>query len=653
MEQKVKNLGTVELATELNDSDTVIVESNGKVRRTTVQTLTDRVSDSINSNIEDAQAAADAATAAAAAATNVANTLQADVSGILAAQGSYMYYAAARANGASSPAFTKTYGTREGLLATLSHFRLATVKNGKVQHYCAPGRITLATNGDTVAIDGSEGDLLLVTDTNVHFVRDTVDISGVESNIISFGLVPHMVGTAKSKEFVPFAYTPEYTVNGKIFDDAVSQAHCVYNPNLAGQYGGNNGIFKQAVKTSGGGYPSYGISSLNSSEQARNKNANVNSNEPYIGGYYEFDEMMWAAAYAESGSVDFTDFARFGCGVTSVEPSASTFADAAMSGVSGVHVMAGGKDYYYSLMAQNVRKSASGSNQSWLGGIDMGYYVPLESFEHLRILDNISKNGLVSYVGNSNAVFTDYGAAVVTDGSINLSTGAGMTAGKKYCQVRNVPNCQGMAEGVMTAVVNIYIKIDMADGTYLSDGTTALAGGTCVMKFSVPVYRGYSFLKGMFKQLEGHYYRHTNTDGTRRMELWTADSPKDLNVIRNNTGFTNGAEINGILKGLTKKLIRTPSNGWGVKTSYKVSMYAHTSLGSGQHSYECAYIWNDASWGFSDGFPKQDESVVNSSVVGCSAADAAAGRSLIASDACSDGNPSYAGAFAVSILQLP
>lgn len=648
MEQKVKNLGTVELATELNDSDTVIVESNGKVRRTTMRTLTDRVSDSINSNIEDAQAAADAATAAAAAATNVAQTLQADVSGILAAQGSYMYYAAARAYGAASPLFTKTFGTRESLLATLSHFRLATVKNGKVQHFCAPGRITLASNGDAMAIDGSEGDLMLVTDTRLYRQRMTGDLAGTKSNIIGLGLAPNLVGTFGSKEFAPFAVTPEYTVTGKIFDDAVSQAHCVYNPNLAGQYSAPAAIFKEAVKTSGNGYPSNGASSLSSSEKARNKNSDVNT---YIGGYYEFYELLWEAMYLELGTLDICAPENFGFGVTNTTPNASNFADSAISGISGVHIISSAKDAYYAIYNSPVRITATGSDQQLINGLAGGTYAPLESFEHLRVLDNIVKNGYLSYVGNSNAVFSDYGATVTTDGSINLLTGSGMVAGKKYYQVRNVPNCQGLDNGVLTAVVNVYVKLTLADNLYLSDGVTSLAGGTAVIKLSVPTYRGWSFLKGMFVQYEGCYYRLTNTDGTLRAEFWSSDSPSDLSAIRSTTGYCDGNEFGGVLKGLKLRFTSMPSNNWVAQSDYSASLFGHISYGAGQRTYECAYIWNTASYGYGDGNIPQGKSCVNASAVGCVAVATSAGRSVYAS-ACSYADSSCAGAFAVPQLQL-
>ena len=82
-------------------------------------------------------------------------------------------------------------------------------------------------------------------------------------------------------------------------------------------------------------------------------------------------------------------------------------------------------------------------------------------------------------IGNIGNVFTFDAAGNVsctTDGSVNLSTGAGMEACKHYYVVRNVPGCEGMADGVMTAVVNSYTKMEFIDGVKWSDNTV-LDGG--------------------------------------------------------------------------------------------------------------------------------------------------------------------------------
>lgn len=659
MESKIKDLGTATLITDPQDTDAVVAERDGHIQRINMKTLATKVSGSVATDISAAQAAAKSANDAATAATSATKTLQDSVSGLLAAQGDYAYYAALRQYGAASPTFSKTYGTKAGLLATLSHFKMGTFKNGELQHVMAPGRVDLATNGDTVAIDGSDGDLLLFVDTTIYRDRFTGSISGTKYNGIGLGLVPHLVGDNAAKEFKPFAITPDYTVNCKLSGDTRSQAHCIYNESIAGAYAAPTALFKQTFKANGNGYPSQSVSSLDSSEQARNKNANVNSNSPYMGGYYEFFEILWEAMYAELGTLDIADPKNFGYGCTATAADASNFADTAISGISGVKIIqSNGTVTYQGIADASMQIGATGAAVPNYDGLcGNTHYVFLTCLETQRILSNITKAGLVNNVGNASAVFTNMGASVVTDGSINLSTGAGMTSGEKYIQVRNVPNCQGLGAGVLTAVVNIYIKLDIADGVYLAGGKTALTGGKAIFKLSVPVYRGYSFFKGMFQQTEGAYYRQNYLSGTDAVnDFYSADSYKDVPVINNsivwNGSNSSQAELKGMLRGLKYRFTTDRSSGWVINAEYNGSLFGYSSLGAGQHSYECAFVWKDASWGFggSNGQISKGQSVVNASVLGCAAIPANAGRFVYAYRAASYRFDSFAGAFAVPVI---
>lgn len=659
MESKIKDLGTATLITDPQDTDAVVAERDGHIQRINMKTLATKVSGSVATDISAAQTAAKSANDAATAATAATKTLQDSVSGLLAAQGDYAYYAALRQYGAASPTFSKTYGTKAGLLATLSHFKMGTFKNGELQHELAPGRVDLATNGDTVAIDGSDGDLLLFVDTTIYRDRFTGSISGTKYNGIGLGLVPHLVGDNAAKEFKPFAITPDYTVNCKLSGDTRSQAHCIYNESIAGAYAAPTALFKQTFKANGNGYPSQSISSLDSSEQARNKNANVNSNSPYMGGYYEFFEILWEAMYAELGTLDIADPKNFGYGCTATAADASNFADTAISGISGVKIIqSNGTATYKSINDASMQIGATGTAVPNYDGLcGSTHYVFLTCLEAQRILSNITKAGLTNNVGNASAVFTNMGASVVTDGSINISTGAGMTSGVKYIQVRNVPNCQGLADGVLTAVVNIYVKLDIADGVYLAGGKTALTGGKVIFKLSVPVYRGYSFFKGMFQQTEGAYYRQNYLTGTDAVnDFYSADSYKDVPVINNsivwNGSNSSQAELKGMLRGLKYRFTTDRSSGWIMNAEYNGSLFGYSSTNAGQHSYECACVWKDASWGFggSNGQISKGQSVVNASVLGCSAFCADAGRFVNARDAASHRYDYFAGAFAVPVI---
>ena len=661
METKNIDLGTAPLITDIQNTDAVVAERDGHMRRMSVSDLSAKVGGNISADITSAQAAAKSAMDAATSAANATKSLQDDISGLLAAQGSYAYYAALRQYGAASPSFAKTYGTKDGLLATLAHFKLGTFKNGKLQHTFAPGRLDIATNGEPVAIDGSDGDVMIYFDTDLYRDRFTGSISGTKYNGMGLGLVPHLVGTTSSKEFKPFAVTPDYTVNCKLTDDVRSQAHCIYNEGIAGAYNAPVALFKQTVKANGNGYPSQYVSSLSSSENARNKNTDPNSNSPYMGGYYEFFEILWEAMYLELGTLDISDPKNFGYGCTATAADASSFADNALSGVSGVKIIqSNGTASYASINAASMQIGSGGTAVANYDGIcGNDHYGFLTCLEPQRILSNVAKAGLTGQIGNFSAVFTNMGSSVVTNGSINLFTGAGMTSGVKYIQIRNVPNCQGMADGVMTAVVNIYIKLDIVDGVYLAGGKTSLNGGKAIFKFSCPVYRGYSFFKGMFKQLEGAYYRQTYLDGTEEKNMfYSADSFVDVPVIRGNIVWNSSdnkqAELNGMLRGLKYRFTTNRDSGWIQNAEYNASLFAYSSVGGGQHSYECAFVRKDCSWGFggSNGRISKGQSVVNALALGCYGNDAFAGRSADAIDAASHANGDYAGAFAVPQADL-
>lgn len=656
-EKKIQNIALLETLTDSQDSDTLIMERNGKIKRLTVKTLMEKSSGSVGDAITKAEEAASKAEEAATKATSAQTSLQSDVTGLLAANGSHAYYAVGRVAGASSPKFTKEYGTKEGLLAALAHLKIGTIKDGELQHECAPGRLTLATNGDDIAIDGTDGDVCLFADMDIHKLRDRGTVGSDTCNVMGLGLIPHLVGSMASQKYKPFFMAADYTVNAKLDGDTRSQAHCIYNESVAGSYTAASAFYKQTYKASGNGYPNGGISSLNASAQARNKNADVNGNTPYQGLHFGWEEIWWEAMCLELGTLDITDPANFGYGCTNTAAAAATWADSAMSGISGVKLItSAGAEAYAGLYASSMRIGTSGKDTPNVQTIDGFTYAFLKSLLHLRILDNITKNGLTSYVGNSSAVFTSLGASVVTDGSINLSTGSGMTANTFYCQVRNVPNCQGLTDGVMTAVINMYVMLDVADGVYKSDGTTSMAGGKVIFKFSLPVYRGKAFFKGMFTQLEGLYYHMTNTDGTVKSTLYSVDRPEDVRVINASTGFADGKEDDGILKGLSKHWTVTATGGWIKDSDYGVSLFAHKTTGAGQRTYECGYLWNNASWGAphtdsKTGAVTQGYSCVNASVVGGRVDYGIAGRALSANGAVGNGGSAYAGAFAGFLKQ--
>ena len=569
------------------------------------------------------------------------------------------YYGAGRVKGATDPSFTKTIGDRAGLLRVLSHLKIGTFdKDGVLTHECRGGRLTADVKGAEVAINGDDGDVLLYCDVPVFNGHCNETFDNTEYNMLSLGLLQHNVGTKQAQRIKPFAIVPHYTVNAKLAGDVRSCAHSIYSTSVNGQYVTPSNLFKQKIKTNGAGYPNQYMSSLNSSQQARNKNADPTVKDRWIGLAHNLESIWWTAMYLEMGTLDFVDAARGGYGCTNTAADAGNFADNGVSGISGCKIIkSGDSDRYLGLWGQLHLTSGAG-NTPVLNGIEGAYYSFTEMMEAQRVLDKIAAANLIGYItpaGNSDVtptVFTAGGAAIAM--GVNLATGEGMVAGQKYYTVRNMPNCQGMDDGVMTAVVNIYVKLEVSDGV-CDTSDNDLTGAVAIFKFSHPVYRGKDMMSGMFQQLEGIHYTRYNNNGTLAQRLYVAENADDIPVISDSDVIYGdiGTQFNP-LKGL--KLVKDEFNGggWSSDADYDAGVFAHTEWsGAGQHTKECGHVWLGACWGQGvDGQPAVGKECVCASVAGCSAYIGVAGRTLFADFAATSDIDGYAGGFALVSPQI-
>ncbi len=575
----------------------------------------------------------------------------------------------ARVSGDSDPkpSDSYVYGTRTLIREIGSHIKLGTVKRvdgeAVLQHECAPGRITLASNGESVAVDGSEGDLLVYTDIPLYLLKANETVGSNEMSCMGVGVIPCYWQDHMAKAISPFAFSPFYTVNAKIDGDERSQAHCIINDSVAGQYNAPHGLLKEVFKANGGGYPSQYISSLQSIHNAQNKNADANANYPYMGGYYEFYELLLTMMYAECGTLNTTDLYSMGVGCTQTDTvSDSTWNNEQIAANSGIKMFTsdGTVAGFGGLMSQNMKSGDSGSNQYNLDAlVGSSHYGFTKLGESLSVLDGITKAGLQSKIGSSASVFylDDSGDMVCsTDGSINLTTGAGMTANKRYYIVRDVPNCQGLNDGVMTAVVNCYVRMSCADNTYT--GSTSLAGGYVIYKFSHSVYRGMCInMDGMFMQLSGAHYLTGRTSSGYYNRFYYASKWQDVQPLTNDTAYgdVGSAEGFNILKGLSNVATVSGGQGWISKADYSKSLFCFTGFGGNTHTHEVCYTWNgNYMWGYgTNGLPDVGKEGVKALVVGCYASDGyASARTADCYDAVGVSYDDYAGAFAVPQLKL-
>ncbi len=610
---------------------------------------------------------------AQAAATEMAKKVEqnaADIAGVQKRLDMFgdAYVGFARVSGDADPKPSQTYiyGTRQLVREIGKHMKIGTVKRvgneAVLQHEGAPGRITKASNGEAMAVDGSEGDLLVYTDIPLYLLKANEMVETQEMSCMGIGVVPcYWMGHA-AKRLEPFAFAPFYTVNAKIFDDERSCAHCIISDAVAGTSQTLNGFVKESFRPNANGYYHTGISSLTSIHNAQNKNADPNTNRPYMGGYYEFYELWMAMMYIECGTLDTTDLYSMGVGLTQAsQATAATWNNERIAANSGIKMMTadGTVAGYAGLMSKSMRKGASGNDDYNLAAvIGSSYYSATKCGETLMVLDGITKAGLQAKVGlSSNVFYFDESNNLVCSTDINLDTGEGMTPNKRYFVVRDVPNCQGIGEGVLTAVVNTYAKFSVADGIYT--GSTDLTGGTVIYKFSHSVYRGMSIpMDGAFMQLCGaHYMSGRTAEGTVYGKFCCADKVQDMAPLTSDTAYGDiGTEFN-ILKGLNNVKNVSGNSGWVSKADYSLSLFCFTEHSGGMHTKECRYTWNgNTLWGYGDGntgLPAIGKEGVKALVAGCYAGDGSASAcTAVCNAGVGSGVGSYAGALAVPQLVL-
>ena len=560
-----------------------------------------------------------------------------------------------RENGAVSPDAKSTYGSKSLIHEIGKHFRMATVKNGKIQHYLVGGRITKAVNGDDVAIDGTDGDVLLVCDTNINLLKATCDVDGVETNCLGLGLSPCYWHDKASKQLPKFGISPVDTVNCKLDDDYRSCAHSIYNTDMAGSHSAPQGLFVKSYKTDGKGYSSQWISAVESIRQAQNKNEDALTNRPYIGLYYEFYESLIALMFTEIGSVNAGSNTSFGIGVTcSEQPTASTFVGDQLYANSGFQItLADGTNVYYNAMPNRAVTIDGTSKGNWYlnNSISSESYSQIQVLEGQRVLDGIAKNGWESKMNTNDNIFyfdEDGNLCLTTSTDVNLSTGEGMTECTRYYVARDVPNCEGMSDGVMTAVVNIYTKMTFVDSCTFD--SKDVSNCTCIAKQSVPVYRGFALpLTGHFRQLYGmNLVYEVSTENVLTEKFKFAENVQDIPALTvfNNTAYEAAFGTDTPMeKGLTQEYTLPFTNGqtWVSKDNYSLSLFAATECKSASRTTkESRYFW------YNGGNAGAGKKQVHASVVGCYSGDAFASvRTLNANNHAGVGYAYYAGAFAV------
>ena len=574
------------------------------------------------------------------------------------------YRVMARGYDVSNPNLANVYGSKDALNRVLKHYKMGLFKNGALVKECAPCRITKAVDGSEIKIDGSKGDIMLYTDTPIY--RDRCSVSGVTvpnssattHNMIGLGLMPHQTSGKEAKKMNPFAFTPGYVqLDGKEYRSC-------YNTTYKGSGGEPKPLFTtNFIGENGaqGGYPIMRQSAVDNMKYSRNKGPK------YQGIFYEFYEMWLIAMYLELGSLYFTDINSFGAGCTLNTPDASNWISGGSSGIRIKDGKGEGTDDYSALMEGGYKISKNSNNISPLNGlVGTNYYNFEEALESQRFVDALVKSNLVDKVDGktvleyddrlSSILFNKKGYVKVSE-NVDVASGSGMKEGKKYYIIRNVPNCQGIGDGVMTYVLNVFVKTSFNANVY--HGSVNVGNKDVIFKFSYPTYRGLELFSGAFTQIEGIHHIIGNYGGVRKGSIWYAKDYTDIKY--DPTNFTNADysvskdtldEDIPYIKGFVKAGEYDAYNYGLIETAnYDVSLYCATECDNSHGSYtsvtsyECGCVWRSI-------YIIEGKKVVTASVVGCSVNSYGLGRSLDAYNAVADGSDNLAGGFSIGNLSL-
>ena len=570
----------------------------------------------------------------------------------------------ARGYDTSNPTLANVYGSKESLNSVLKHYKMGLFKDGALVKECAPCRITKAVDGSDIKIDGSEGDIMLYIDKPIY--RDRCRVSGVTvpgstattHNVIGLGLMPHQVGGKEAKKMNPFAFTPGY-----VQFDGHEYRSC-YSTSFSGSGHGSEDIMPffttNFIGENGaqGGYPVVNESCIENMRRSRAKGPE------YKGIFYEFYEMWLIAMYLELGTLNFTGIDSFGIGCCNdyayraIRPSASNWISGGLGSVLVKNMYGDGVDNYYALTGPRLYFTANGAERSdtaingLLGNNHSNFEEALES---QRFVDALVKSNLTSKVDGATVLEYD------TDGNVrvplkevNLSTGENMDEGKKYYVIRNVPNCQGIGDGVMTYVLNVFVKTTCNYNVEYNG--TNVGSKDVIFKFSYPTYRGLELFSGALTQIEGIHHVLNSYDFSNHAQngsIWYAKDFDDIKYDPTNheptyddynvligTPDEDIPFIKGFVKGgeFTDK-----DGGWVKNTNYDVSLYCATECddnAASETTYECGYV---SRINYGDSIYK----AVGASIVGCSLIDNLVGRTLYSGCGVDSKLNSLAGGFSI------
>lgn len=482
-----------------------------------------------------------------------------------------------RVSGISDPAFTyKHYRSNQSVFDCLKPV-LVQVGTGKPLHVLNPVDWSKDIHGNTRALDGTEGELLICNTKPIYHITGKVTYSCVTYDVFLRSLSPFSWNGRAADLLEPFGWSPDY-VTRHTDTDNVTRLHSVRNTSWPGEFTASSVITGKFVPTETEGviteeYDDDGtffddntatmVSTfpLYTGEQyAMNLNSDTTKTVPFMNQTAAGAELIFGHLLAECGTFDAHKASMFGQPFCSGVPATSEtyWSESNSNASNGFRYKKSDDTWGYYSFEQKIN---FGTGANHIATLMNSWRTPWKMFEPQRVLAYAKENNVpeLTWFVFENNIY-------------------------KY---RSVPGLDGLAQGVMTAVLWKKYSSKMSAGSVEPDTEISIAGNRCEFLVSTAIYRGIKldvspgyWTSGLvFTEDEnGQYKAYMQRDqsllaitpsGTKPIaESWTFESAyKHVGTFEKGTGYRKDFSNDCIM------LPNTNAN----------------KNGAGIHTYVCAY----------------------------------------------------------------
>ena len=230
--------------------------------------------------------------------------------------------------------------------------------------------------GTPHAIDGSEGDVLIVNIEDFYSINGKHTIEGTEYDVFLMSRTPFTWQGIEAERMEKFGWSPDYCVSHTDTDNVV-RMHSVYNPAWNGSYDAPVGVAGKYVYTTdpetgdivetydanetllggAGGLHSTNIDLPTGEQRAMNMNADPTKTVPWMNQTAEGCNRLMSLILAEGGTFDAHNANLMGSGFCSNDPAtaAGDWEQACSGAKNGLRVMDKNGAWKYYSLGGNVR----------------------------------------------------------------------------------------------------------------------------------------------------------------------------------------------------------------------------------------------------------------------------------------------------------